>query len=558
MAVDMLHKRSSTDVTKELQADNTRLQGEIADLRREMAELREEVSQAQRNPPPPSPRRPSPERMEVPETLLTQGGGQLEELTRSIMLQVGSMVSARLETLEEHLLPEKRIRPPLAADRKIRQETSEPTTSDRIVERLMPEKRIRPVLLDDKRETVQAVETAALNPSEKVEQIASQSKKRKNKMEQGGTGKPMASQSDLNDLPRAPANTSEGWTTVVKRSNNKMKIGSQTTTVKSGSDKPKSRPSAKTIKLRTPRTAAVVITLQPDAEVKGTTYADVLTQAKEKIDLNSCGITSLRFRKAATGARILEVVAGDASDEKADFLALKLKEALNEELARVSRPTKCAGLRILGLDDSVSKEDVVAAIALRGCCSKETIKVGEIKCSYQGTGITTSAVSRHLCMASVDQVADHNVLQNSTVSIENNLLPCNKCSQIRFLKGIRGLKIHDSKVHQQHTNNVNSSTTLHLPSSNITHGASSSSSEQFWQKLSYCKQNVPVIKRIPRGARVSVAQSLTTDIKAAIAQNSESTWEHLLTWPYRILHVPDNPNDKTSLTAKIKRNCYNL
>ncbi|KOB64990.1 Uncharacterized protein OBRU01_23371, partial [Operophtera brumata] len=132
-----------------------------------------------------------------------------------------------------------------------------------------------------------------------------------------------------------------------------------------------------------------------------------------------------------------------------------------------------------------------------------------------------SAVSRHLCMASVDQVADRNVLQNSTVSIENNLLPCNKCSQIR---------------------------------SNITPGASSSSSEQFWQKLSYCKQNVPVIKRIPRGARVSVAQSLTTDIKAAIAQNSESTWEHLLTWPYRILHVPDNPNDKTSLTAKIKRN----
>ncbi|KAF9423988.1 hypothetical protein HW555_000697, partial [Spodoptera exigua] len=40
----------------------------------------------------------------------------VEDLTRSIMIQVGNMVNARLEAIESRLLPEKRIRPPLAAD----------------------------------------------------------------------------------------------------------------------------------------------------------------------------------------------------------------------------------------------------------------------------------------------------------------------------------------------------------------------------------------------------------------------------------------------------------
>lgn len=54
---------------------------------------------------------------------------------------------------------------------------------------------------------------------------------------------------------------------------------------------------------------------------------------------------------------------------------------------KIARPTKCAEFRILGLDDSVTKDDLVAAVARQGGCSLEAIKVGEIKSTFQGTGV---------------------------------------------------------------------------------------------------------------------------------------------------------------------------
>ncbi|CAH2041799.1 unnamed protein product, partial [Iphiclides podalirius] len=43
---------------------------------------------------------------------------QAEHIARDVLSQVGTMISARFEALEERLLPEKRLRPPLAADRR--------------------------------------------------------------------------------------------------------------------------------------------------------------------------------------------------------------------------------------------------------------------------------------------------------------------------------------------------------------------------------------------------------------------------------------------------------
>ncbi|CAH2079558.1 unnamed protein product, partial [Iphiclides podalirius] len=42
---------------------------------------------------------------------------QAEDIARDVLSQVGTLISARFEALEERLLPEKRLRPPLAADR---------------------------------------------------------------------------------------------------------------------------------------------------------------------------------------------------------------------------------------------------------------------------------------------------------------------------------------------------------------------------------------------------------------------------------------------------------
>lgn len=351
MAVDALRKRSYTEETEKLQADNARLQKEVAELRREMSELREIVAQTQRGPLLASPRRPSPQRMEVPESVPVQGGELLEDLTRSIMLQVGSMVNARLEGIEERLLPATRLRPPLAADRRAAAQLT----------------------------------TVASQPDSGLEQ-AKNPKESNKKQKKGATSR---------SLPPAPQPMNEGWTTVVRRGAKKKASPKLTpaTAVPAGSKKVASAvvgprkvlpPGPRPVKLHPPRSSAVVITLLPGAEEKGITYAKVLTEAREKVDLAGCGIASLRYRKAATGARIL-VVPGMTSGDKADSLAKKLRDSMDAEVVKVSRPTKCADLRVSGLDDSVTVKEVVCAVAQRGCCPAESVKVGELRRDSRGT-----------------------------------------------------------------------------------------------------------------------------------------------------------------------------
>ncbi|CAH2048684.1 unnamed protein product, partial [Iphiclides podalirius] len=101
-AVNGLQSISSTDETRRLQADNKRLRDEVATLQKEVASMRLSIEKAPR---------PAQERTPAP-TL------QAEHIARDVLSQVGTMISARFEALEERLLPEKRLRPPLAADRR--------------------------------------------------------------------------------------------------------------------------------------------------------------------------------------------------------------------------------------------------------------------------------------------------------------------------------------------------------------------------------------------------------------------------------------------------------
>ncbi|KAF9791461.1 hypothetical protein SFRURICE_007478, partial [Spodoptera frugiperda] len=73
------------------------------------------------------------------------------------------------------------------------------------------------------------------------------------------------------------------------------------------------------------------------------------------------------MKVTATGARLLEVP-GATSGPTADALADRIRACFGADEARVSRPTKCLDLRILGLDDSVTEHEVVAAVARTGGC----------------------------------------------------------------------------------------------------------------------------------------------------------------------------------------------
>ncbi|KAF9823404.1 hypothetical protein SFRURICE_006617 [Spodoptera frugiperda] len=98
--------------------------------------------------------------------------------------------------------------------------------------------------------------------------------------------------------------------------------------------------------LLAPKTAAVVITLQPDAVQRGVTYGDVLAKLKGAVTPAEFGAPDgFSMKVTATGARLLEVP-GAASGSCADALAERIRACLGAEEVRVSRPTKCLDLRI--------------------------------------------------------------------------------------------------------------------------------------------------------------------------------------------------------------------
>ncbi|VVC88910.1 unnamed protein product [Leptidea sinapis] len=130
------------------------------------------------------------------------------------------------------------------------------------------------------------------------------------------------------------------------------------------------------VNLKAPSTAAVVITLRKEALADGATYAQALAAAKERVSLTEIGVQGVRTRKMALGGRILEI-GGPKRNQQDDRFAEELRGAL-EGIATVNRPVKSADVRISGLEDSVTVEDVVAAIAAKGECPSEQVRAGRL------------------------------------------------------------------------------------------------------------------------------------------------------------------------------------
>ncbi|XP_045496924.1 uncharacterized protein LOC123695202 [Colias croceus] len=343
-AVALLVQRTASEETRRLQADNTRLHGEIAALRKEMAEMKATLGAAQH----------------------TQQHQTDSELTANIMRQVGEMVNARLDVLEERLPPVRRVRPPLAADdRTGGMAVSQGLTED--FPQLPPPKAKRaPAKANknqgEKRAVAQPVGTG---PAPNQGKGGKKAEQRPEKVA------PSTSTAPQQQPPK------QGWTLVEKKKKRK-----------------KSKAEAKTRrrapKLRSPSSSAVVITLQPDAEARGVTYASVMAGSRQKINLTEIGVSALRFKRAATGARILEIP-GTTSAKEADALATRLREVWDEDTIKVSRPVKCAEVRVTGLDDSVAAEEVAAAVSRVGECPADQVKCSGLRVGSRGS--TTAWVS---------------------------------------------------------------------------------------------------------------------------------------------------------------------
>lgn len=374
-----LQSRCTSDETKILQADNTRLQAEVAQLRKEVAEMRELLPWPSSQMRDAAPKQPEPRPISLPNSQSEPLQRDNEDLVRTILCQVGTMMNARFEALEERLLPEKRLRPPLAADR--RHNMTGPST----LEVLRP----------------QRGQALGRTPSITIAEVPPPQ-----------TGAQTEEHSSSNQLP---------WSVVVRKGlGKKQQVPPKTANV---------IPS-RAVRVNPPKSAAVVVTLTPEAIERGVTYDAIIAEAKAKIRLQDIGITTgVRFRICATGARRFEVLGSD-NDLQADALAEKLTQVLDRDVVRVSRPFKTTEIKVSGLDDSISVEEVLDAVAKAGGCPKDSLKSnGVVKDTF---GVGHSWVECPIAAANLVATAGRLTISWISASVkllEPRPLRCYRCLQ---------------------------------------------------------------------------------------------------------------------------------
>lgn len=382
-ATEVLSRRSVSEETKKLQAENATLRAELGALRNEFAEFRAELSQG----------RPA------ADTTLGLQKSDLEEFTRQIMIQVGTMVNARLEALEDRLLPQERMRPSLAADRA-------QTASQAVSVATKPNCPSSPA---------PASSSTSGIPSHPVSKPSKKAKK-KSMAAQEAAAAHVACQ-----LPAAPPKLDETWSTVAKKGSkptpqraNKKGVGAPAPEITSKRRK----------RIRVPRSAAVTITLLPGAVEKGFSYDTVIREAQTRIDVESLGIDEIRYRRGVTGARIWQIH-GPSGEEKADKLVGELRKVLSSEFVKVHHPVKRVDLRIIGLDDAVTAEEVASAVASKGGCDVDAIKTSVM--GANGTIHVSCPAEAAKRVAASDRIKVGSWVSAKVVLLDPRPLRCFRC-----------------------------------------------------------------------------------------------------------------------------------
>jgi hypothetical protein len=358
-SVEELEARKEGEEMRALRADNKRMREQLAQLSAETKALRTAFSerkaelQAGRQPPTEN---------QLPALLKSALAEMREDLKRDITITAGEMLNARLEEIRQRLPPAPILRPSLAADRK-REEAARQATRRQEAE-------IPPI----------EMETAASQaPEPSSAQTAGEGKKK------GKKPKPKKRQAP--PPPAAPVPPARGTPrpgpapTPAPRPRATATEATWTEVVKGGKAKKAAKPAQAPVpakrtmgpKLVAPSSAAVVIAIKPEAE---TDYLTVMSRATT-LKLDALGISHVKVKKTATGARMIEVP-GSQSGQAADNLAEKLRELIGD-VAEVTRPVKKAEVRISGFDESVTPDQIKGEVAAKGRCPEAQIEVGKVR-----------------------------------------------------------------------------------------------------------------------------------------------------------------------------------
>lgn len=173
------------------------------------------------------------------------------------------------------------------------------------------------------------------------------------------------------ETPLPPPPQAEEWTQVAPRKRKKDKEKGKKRSATVGKEQGKSQNQGKS--RRPPRTAAVVIT----GNSENFSYAETVKKARDQIALPELGIQGSKTRRAANGGLMIEIPGPDGPT-KAETLKQKLVEVIGD-VATVSRPVRKGEFRILGLDDSITEQEVVEVVAETGDCAVKDVKVGQLR-----------------------------------------------------------------------------------------------------------------------------------------------------------------------------------
>lgn len=361
-----------------VQSENAELRAESVKLREEMAAMRVAIDGVRRqrgssvSPPPPS---------QVQEAIVAEKDKEIEDLKRRL-----AILEARTSTVV-------RARPPLAHERPAQasltpKTAAAPAPANATAAKLTTRSKTAGRRTPAQPERPQAAASAPPQPAK-----AGPGRSRNNPKGCVNAAQP-AQHPQPRPLPPAPSNMDAAWTTVVKRGRRRAQdvpnprpvpTVNAPQVVGRAATEGKRKGGRKARKPRAPRSAAVVLELLPAAKEKGLTYGEVMARARASVDVDAMGVEGgLRVRHTANGARLLECPGANTS-AAADKLATRLREILPDpEVVRIDRPVKMAEVKVTGLDECATKEEVAAAIASQGNCALTQVRVGELRSSYSG------------------------------------------------------------------------------------------------------------------------------------------------------------------------------
>lgn len=130
---------------------------------------------------------------------------------------------------------------------------------------------------------------------------------------------------------------------------------------------------------------------------------------------------------------------------------------------------------------------------------------------------------------------------------------CDICNN--SFKNSNGLKIHRGKKHPSSALSRRLESLVSNEDISGPQNGSSSDPIYLCELLSSLKHSVPILKRIPRGARNSIAVELTAVLLSCSHNNSPLNWLRLFIFPFAVLRIPNKlKTNPKSLTALVKEN----